>query len=499
MTTTPSQVGTTRRALLQAGAAGVGALALTKVSNAQTFPAPTQNRGLGPFGFLNRIMYAPTPEDMARYTEIGHEAFLNEQLDPNSILDTECEAKLRQFQSLQLSPYKCLRELPDGVNPDWECVQSQIFRAVYSKRQLQEIMVEFWLDHFSTYIYNSNREVMPTHLRTIRRYALSNFHTLLTNVVKSVNLMWYLDNLNNTIGYNNENFAREFLELHTMGVDGGYTERDVKTLTKVFTGWGMDGYYDWPWDRTTNTKWGQFKYYHEKHDTTGGYFLGDSAEHLIPSGGVEQGDLVIQRVALHPSTARHICRKLIRKFISYEGQGNLLDGAVYTFLNSNGDIRSVLRYILRDFRFAKHAKPKLKRPYHYVVSGLRVTKASVTDADALIWELFSKMKQMPFHWVPPNGYPDAMNAWVDNLRPRWYFAFQLPMNWLWDAQMDIFSLTKQRTRDAVLGAIDHRIFFHHLPALRRQQLAATMSSSPSTTQIREAFGLALASPEFQMH
>jgi uncharacterized protein (DUF1800 family) len=151
-------------------------------------------------------------------------------------------------------------------------------------------MVEFWLDHFNAYIYSSIKELWPNHIATIRRYALSSFHTLLTNVIKSCQVMAYLDNLQNVRGYMNQNFARELLELHTLGVDGGYTERDVETVTRVFTGWGMEGYYEWPWDETTNSNWGRFRFYADRHDRSGGYFLGNDPEHLIPVGDQSQGD-----------------------------------------------------------------------------------------------------------------------------------------------------------------------------------------------------------------
>jgi hypothetical protein len=152
--------------------------------------------------------------------------------------------------------------------------------------------------------------------------------------------------------------------------------------------------------------------------------------------------------------------------------------------------------MLNETRFRKAYKPKLKRPFHYTVSALRVTQAEVTEADSIVWELLNNMRQIPLYWAAPNGYPDAMNLWVENLRPRWYMANQLPMNWLWNARVNLFSGIKQRTRDGVAATINHSVFGGSLPRTRFEQLRSVLSSTPSNTQIREAYGLALASPEF---
>lgn len=498
--------GASRRAFLQAGAASIGALALAQTSKAQDWaggriqPGPIgTERGMGTYGLVNRITYGVTREEADRFDNIGYAAYLEEQLSPLEIDDSECASRLRQFQSLDMTPYNCLRGLDESIDPSWECVQSQIVRAIYSKRQLQEIMVEFWLDHFNVYIHNSASELMPTHIATIRKYCLGSFHTLLTNVVKQVQVMWYLDNLNNVNGFTNQNFGRELLELHTLGVDGGYTQRDVETATAVFTGWGMDGYYEWPWDQTTNRNWGKFKFYADKHDTSQRYFMGDLPEHLIPAGGQAQGDLLLQRLATHPSTAWNIARKLCRKFLSYEPSYNTIEAAANAFLSSNGNIRTVLNYILRDIRLSKWYKPKFKRPYHFTISSLRAMRAEMTDSESIIWELLNNMRQVPLHWAPPNGYPDAMNVWVENLRPRWYMAFQMPMNWLWNARVDVYGLFKDRTRDGVIRAIERNLFGGPMSAVRREQFRGVLNSTATNTQIREAFGLALASPEFQMY
>ena len=491
-----------RRTLLKAGALGAGALALGTNAVAQVFsPGVKQGRerGITPYALVDRTSFGLSLKEMNLYDQLGWNGYLERQLNPRSIDDSKCLARLNQFETVNYTPYQVLKWTSDGVNADWECIQSTIIRSLYTDRQLLEVMTEFWMNHFSVYVYNVSRELLPEFIRTIRNNALGKFSTLLSVVTKSPAMLQYLDNLNNTKGNMNQNFAREFMELHSLGVNGGYSEADVRLLAKIFTGWGMEGYYEWPWDKTTNPNWGRFKFYAEYHDDEGGYFLGNNPANLIPKGGVVQGDTVIQRVATSTACAKFISTKLLRKFVTYNPSQALIDATAQVFLSSSGNITSVLRYILDENRFRQNQTTKLKRPFHLVCSGIRALEGEVTDADSLTWELFYNMKQIPLWWAPPNGYPDALDAWVDNLRPRWYFGFQLPLNWLWNTRVDIFSKFKSKDRDAVVDAINGLLFGGGLPRFRREELKAFMPQKPTNDQIKDAFGLALASPEFQVY
>ena len=488
-----------RRTFLKTSA--LSAVALAASANAQVARQgpPVHTFGMGKFALLERVNYGINRAELQRYHALGWSAYLEYQLNPAAIDDTDCERRMAAYQTLGMSPYQCLREIPEGVYPDWECIQGQITRAIYSKRQLQEMLTEFWMDHFNVYIYDLQRELLPAHIAAIRANCLGNFHTLLTAVTKSPAMLWYLDNLDNTKGNQNVNFAREFLELHTLGVDGGYTERDIKTVSRVFTGWGMDGYYDWPWDKTTNRNWGKFKYYNDLHDTSGGQFLGEGAGNLIATGGSVQGDTVIQIAATHPSTAKHICTKLIRRFVNYEAHPDLVNSASQVFLNNNGNIAAVLRHILEENRFKKYYGVRFKRPYHLVIGAQRNLNAEMTDPDSLVWELLWNMRQVPLFWLPPNGYPDDMSSWVDNMRPRWYYGSQFGMNWLWNSRANVFTTFQTRDKNTLLDAINIHLFGGRLPALRREQLAAYLPDRLTNDQIKEAFGLAMNCPEYQLH
>lgn len=495
-----------RRDVIAAGAAGTVALGLNQSALGQVFNGgrsangpPDRRATWGRHALLQRISYGATLPELSRLDEIGWDNYLHEQLNPAMINDGDCASRLRAYRYLEWSAYQCVKGTDDDPSEDWEVVMSQITRAVYSKRQLLEVMTEFWLDHFNIYQYNVARELIPDYVRTIRRHAFSPFPTLLAAVAKHPAMLYYLDNLSNYAGNNNQNFSREFLELHSMGVDGGYTEADVHVLTKIFTGWHMEGYWDWPWDQTTNTNWGKFAFVPEIHDESGGYFLGNQPEHLIPPGGLVQGETVIQRVATHPSTARFICRKLLRKFVNYAPHHEILDGATQVFLSSNGDIRRVMLHILRYERLVRYGGIKLKRPYHLVVGAMRQMQAEIGEPDSLIWELLYPMKQIPLWWAPPNGYPDAFDAWAENMRPRWYMAQQLPLNWLWQSRVDIFKMFKSRDKFTVVDAINIRLFGGTLPVARREQLLNYLGNNPNNTRIRETIGLALASPEYQLH
>jgi len=435
---------------------------------------------------------------MALYDQMGHTDYLEYHLAPELIDDTECEVKLNQFVSLNSTPYQCLKELPSDVSEEWEALLAIMMRRIYSKRQLQEVMTEFWLDHFNIFRDTTLDEVVPTHVATVRKYALSSFHTLLTNVIKSGAILSYLDNVDSSKFGTNQNLAREFLELHTMGV-GNFTEADVQTVTEILTGWSLNGYYQWPWTQNATSDWGKFQFYSDRHINKSHYFLGNQAEHYIPAGGQEQFETVMQRVALHPATARHICRKLARKFLSYEPSEALVEAAATSFLASNGSIKTVLRYLLNENRFRKHWKPKFKRPMHLIASGLRAVNGLSGDMDSLYWEVLNGMKHGPLSWAPPNGYPDELNVWVDNMRPRFYLGFQLPTNRLWNTTCDVLSLVKGRVPSQIASAIDRHLTGGRMSYETKQLLIEFMGSTPNNTVIREAWSLGMVSPEFQLH
>jgi uncharacterized protein (DUF1800 family) len=225
-------------------------------------------------------------------------------------------------------------------------------------------------------------------------------------------MLVYLDNQANVKGAPNENYAREVMELHTLGVDGGYTQADVMDLARALTGWTVK----------PNFWRGQFAFKADQHDEGVKQVLGLRLE---PSGQAE-AEQVVERLAAHPSTARFIATKLARRFLADEPPAEIVQRAAGAFLNTNGDLRAVLRVILLDGLAGRVAlaQPKFKRPGHFIVSALRGLNAE-TDGGAPLNEYLQRMGQPYYAWPTPDGFPDRAGPWQGNLLPRWQFSLAL--------------------------------------------------------------------------
>lgn len=362
---------------------------------------------------LNRAGYGPRPGDLARVGEMGYEAYLEEQLNPQVIEDTAAELILRNltYYPMEISQLVNQEERDVGL----ELGQATISRAIFSKRQLHEAMVEFWSDHFNIYIRKNARMValkVVDDREVIRPHALGKFRDLLMASVSSPAMLSYLDNIHNVKGKPNENYARELMELHTLGVHGGYTQADVQEVARALTGRGM---------RRRGPDEGQFFFNPEAHDDGEKQILGQ----VFPAGQGGQPDVtqLVDLLASHPSTAQHIATKLVRRFVADEPPAALVEWVAQTFLATGGDIKSLLRLIFLSDEFAT-APPKLKRPYTYLISALRALNGEATYGQTMAnW--LQMLGQPLFQWPPPNGYPDVSAAWVANLLPRWNFAIRL--------------------------------------------------------------------------
>src|SRR5262249_49371997 len=277
-----------------------------------------------------------------------------------------------------------------------ELQQAAVVRAVYSRCQLQEVMVDFWSDHFNV----SQRKGDSAFFKTaddeavIRRHALGKFRDLLEASAKSPAMLYYLDNTRSTRSTLNENYARELMELHTLGVSGGYTQADVQEVARCFTGWSIQDERTW-WH-------GTFVYHPQAHDDGPRRVLGVP----LPAGlGQAHGERVLEILAGHPSTARFIARKLCRRFIADEEQipGGLVERLARTFRRTDGDIRQVLGVLFRSEAFRYGSARKLKRPFDFVISALRALNADTNGRGALPY--LRLMGQTPYQWAMPNGYP----------------------------------------------------------------------------------------------
>jgi uncharacterized protein (DUF1800 family) len=418
----------TRRDALRAGALAAGAAGIAATSGCaevvrHTVPArrtpetvalPATGDLSPTVRLLNRAAFGPAPGDVARVSKMGVAAYVDEQLNAPADDDHEdigLRMRLATIDALHLSAYE-LRDYDDEEILR-ELQQAAILRAVYSPWQLRERMVDFWGNHFNIFARKgfgvSNKAVDD--LNVIRKHALGTFPELLKASATSPAMLAYLDNQQNKRGVANENYARELMELHTLGVDGGYTQKDVQEVARCLTGWTIeDGFLK---DR------GAFAFDDARHDDGPKTVLG---KHIPPGQGQRDGEMVLDILAEHPSTAHFISKKMVRYFYGTEDEATIRStAAVYT--QTKGDIKAMMRHLLTSPDL-QSAPPAMKRPFDYVVSVLRATNADTDGGPALQGHL-AKMGQPLFQWPMPDGYPDKTGAWTGSLLARWNFVSQL--------------------------------------------------------------------------
>jgi uncharacterized protein (DUF1800 family) len=344
-----------------------------------------------------------------------------------------------------------------------ELVQAKLLRAIYSERQLDEVMTDFWFNHFNVYLgKGADRYMVTAYERdVIRPHALGKFEDLLVATAQSPAMLFYLDNwlsagpnsevalgvalrrnARNRYPYGhppakpkkrgsglNENYGRELMELHTLGVNGGYTQKDVTELARVLTGWTIE----------EPRKGGGFKYEEKLHEPGDKLILG----HRIKEGGEREGRQVLHLLAHHPSTAHFICNKLAMRFVSDTPPSALVDRMAQTFLKKDGDIREVLKTMLKSPEFWSDDayRAKVKTPLEFVVSAARATNADVTDAMALARQL-NNMGMPLYGMQPPTGYSMKADAWVNSsaLLDRMNFSLALLNGRVKGTQVDVSQL-----------------------------------------------------------
>jgi uncharacterized protein (DUF1800 family) len=369
----------------------------------------------------NRLMFGPRPGDLDHIAQIGVDAFIEEQLAYEQLDDEDVQARIAVLPELHDTLTAEPRDLVGDARREiiLDLQQATLLRAVYGRRQLHEVMTDFWSNHFNIYFAkNAEAYLKPTDDReVIRPRALGNFRNLLFASAHSPAMLVYLDNVTNIKGKPNENYARELMELHTLGVDGGYTQPDVEAVARAFTGWTARG------NRKKPDKLGQFIFAARLHDDEAKTVLG----HTLPArSGKADGERVLDLLASHPSTAAFISRKLARRFISDDPPASVVKLGAGAFTKSKGDIRKTLGAILHSAEFKAATGQKMKRPFEFVASALRATNAE-TDGGRMLSQAMLLMGQPLFLWAAPNGYPDVKGAWLgaDSMLARWNFALAL--------------------------------------------------------------------------
>ena len=329
---------------------------------------------------LSRLTFGATPELITSMSQDGVDVFLGEQLDPDSIDDSELETMVADAVPQSLT------ELRQYV------LQHQLF----TRRQLKEVMTWFWENHFNTNYYtHRNIAYEFQENQGFRRHALGRFRDLLEVSAKSPAMIFYLNNAQNVASAPNENYAREIMELHTLGVDGGYTSQDVAELAKVFTGWHVQN--------------DAFFFNAAEHNTEDKTLLGQT----IPGGGLEEGEQALDILASHPSTATFICGKLAQLLVTDTPESALVNDCADTFLDSGGVIARVVERLVLSPEFAsdQNFRSKVKTPLEMVTSVVR--NLSVTPDYNELNRAMQRMGINAFVNPVPTGWSEVGEDWIN--------------------------------------------------------------------------------------
>jgi uncharacterized protein (DUF1800 family) len=457
---------------------------------------------------LGRTTYGARQGEYDRARATGVQAWVDEQLAYESIDNSALEAALAvALPTLAMSNRQLIENGLDQANRFQalsELRAATYLRQLYSPRQLYEVMVEFWTNHFNIeHVDGPLREFKTVDDReVIRRHALGKFRDLLQASAKSVAMLYYLDNYTNVATGPNENYARELLELHTLGIDGGYSETDVREVARILTGWSIDA-------RLGSGTEITFLFRPLAHDFNAKHAL----ETDFPAGlGQDEGERLLDLLAAHPSTARFISRKLAVRFLGDATAETLVDRLAETYLASDGDIRAVLRVLLLSEDFRHSADQKLKRPVEFVASVLRVLDARISgNLYRPITDTLTTLGQVPFMWPAPDGYPDVRTHWISTtaVLSRWNFVFALlegefaPI-----LQVDLAALAAGASSpNAIVDRLATRLLRRPLADADRAQFVAVAAGNSlphrplpgaiRRDRIRDVSALMLASPYFQ--
>jgi uncharacterized protein (DUF1800 family) len=459
---------------------------------------------------LNRIAFGPRPGQVEVVKKISAQAYIEQQLNPLSIDDSASEKRLGKYITLNMTPAEVYRLSKKPTQAIAELDSATLIRAVYSERQLYEVMVTFWSEHFSIWHLKEQVRILKTmdDREVIRKHAMGKFRDLLGASAKSPAMLLYLDNATSSRKHPNENYARELMELHTLGI-GNYTEDDVKAVARCFTGWTIYG--------LRGADPGRFYFNEKMHDKNAKTVLG---QEIAADGGMQDGETVLDMLADHPATAHFIAKKLCQRFIADDPPESVVTTVAQTFLSSGGDIPSMLRVIFAAPEFMS-APPKFKRPFEYLVSLFRAfdvqlegiegytPKAAKGRKQLTSLYLLKAMGHLPFDRVTPDGYPDVATEWIGNTLIRWNIPIYVVNEAMPDAATDLAALvTDQGVELKAHPVITY--FAQHLlgrPLLESEQATiwnfAAKEGEPDLTteagrqRTRNAIALIAASPAYQ--
>jgi len=355
---------------------------------------------------LRRATFGPTPADIAQVKAVGIDAWIDRQLNPAAIPDPGGEAVERQYPYLGMSIAQLRGAVPEDKrgDPAMHLGRATIGRQIWTSRQLQEIMVDFWANHLN--IVNPLEGGYDSRLdwdRTIiRKYAMGKFSDMLLASARHPAMMRYLDNASSDKRAVNENYGRELLELHSVGIEGGYTEKDVRNAAYVLTGRTID-------------RDGQFVYDPRRHYTGAVKVMGFSHKNSSAAEGLAVGDALVRYLATHPSTAKYIARKMAIRFVCDNPPGDLVQRLAQAYLQNGTSVVPMLKILFRSVEFWMGTGLKTRRPLENMVATARVLgTAPGADTDRALEGMYNTARnlgQAPLTWPTPDGFADVAGAW----------------------------------------------------------------------------------------
>ena len=516
---------------------------------------------------LNRLAYGPRPGEVDRVAAGSVMRWIDRQLDPDEIADQVLVERERAFEVLTRSRGELAQQyfnadrerrerqragsagdgngmadsmrMQDTPGPEelaarrltGQFVALTVMRAALSERQLREVVVDFWSNHFNVFLgKGADRFLLPDYIEhTIRPHALGKFADLLIATAESPAMLFYLDNWQSVApgslppglrraswpgrfgpGFTpdalraegrrrqaldhlpqgiNENYARELLELHTLGVDGGYTQQDVINVARIFTGWSIErpqlgggfAYHDWAHDRGAKVVMG-IRY---------------------PAGhGMDEGIRLLRWLANHPATIHHVSRELCQRFVSDEPPDGCVDDAVAAWMQSGGDLRAVLSAIVHgpDFWAPANVRAKVKTPFVFVVSALRAVGAA-PDTTPRLAQVIARLGEPLYMHVAPDGYPQTEDEWVNSgaLLDRMNSGLALASGRLPGTLVDVDSVIPTNTDPVqLIAAVNATILGGTMTANTKRVILEQLADVADPARARAlAVGLAVGGPEFQ--
>lgn len=440
---------------------------------------------------VRRITMGLEPNEVAFARSLGYAGYLEYHLNYGAIDDTSNEQLVQLRMPFVQQPYSLLKTQDSGEVYN-QLADAMLQRAVFSKAQLYQRMVEFWSDHFNCLYDKIGVLKVADDRDVIRPNALGNFPTMLRATSESAAMLGYLDQNRSSKPTPNQNYAREIMELHTLGVNGGYTQDDVAQLSRILTGYSYDGN-------------AAFFYNRNLHDFSAKTFLGVSFPAMTTQSSSAQykseADQAITLLVNHPATATYIATKMAKWLLAYTPPQAVIDATAATYLATGGDIKAMIRTILTGKNLM--ASPaKYKRPFHLLASSMRGLGAEVANIRGARQRV-DAMDQRLFYWEQPDGYTDKMSWWGGLAIQRWNYATYVS-NLNSGTAVRINTVMNFRapldSADGVITQMNMRLFGGEMSTVLKTQLTTYLKAGPySDTRVRETIALAVSSHQYQWY